>query len=376
MRDLYSILGISREADQATIRGAYKKLARKYHPDLNKKAGADDRFKEVTAAYEVLSDEQRRSDYDAFGADSLKQGFNPDAARQWRQARGGRGMGGQGMGGPFGGGGGVNIDDLLGAFGGRFRGGGPGFGGPRGAPPPPPKGADLEQRLDCTIEDLISDEKKIVVIRRPSPCGDCEGQGGSGKHSCPACAGTGRTKVGTLQFPCVACSGAGHRFQKECEGCEGTGRTMNEERLKIRIPDGVEEGQTIRLRGKGGDGKSGGKSGDLLLAIHIERHVLYEREGAHLLLKVPLTVYEAMAGAKVKVPTPDGAIRVNIPKASTAGTTMRIKGRGLTKSNGDRGNLRLVLQPTPPQTEDEMALQHAQGLDAFYDAPIRDDWED
>jgi len=368
MRDLYAILGISSDADQATIRGAYKKLARKYHPDLNKADGADERFKEVSAAYEVLSDEQQRSNYDAFGADSLKQGFNPDAARQWRQATGGRGM-------DSGFGGGVNIDDLLGAFGGRFRGGmGGGMGGR--AAPPPRKGADIEQRLDCTIEDLLREEKKVVVVRRPSPCGDCGGQGGTGKHSCPACAGTGRTKVGTVHFPCVACSGAGHRFQVECGGCEATGRTMNEERLKIRIPPGVEQGQTIRLRGKGGDGLDGARPGDLLLAIQIEKHTLYEREGTHLLLNVPLTVREAMAGAKVRVPTPNGAIRVNIPAGTVAGTTMRIKGRGLPRSGDKRGDLRLVLQPSPPITDDAAALSHAEALDAFYEITPRSDWED
>ena len=163
MRDLYSILGIQKDADQASIRKAYKQLARKYHPDLNKEPGADERFKEVNTAYEVLSDEQRRSHYDNFGAESLKQGFNPEAARQWRQATGGA----SGFGGGFGGGGfggGVDIDDLLNAFGGRFR------GGPqRQAPPRQQKGPDIEQALSCTIEELLSGDKKMVVVRRPSP---------------------------------------------------------------------------------------------------------------------------------------------------------------------------------------------------------------
>ena len=375
MRDLYSILGISKDADQATIRKAYKKLARKYHPDLNQDPGADDHFKEVTTAYEVLSDEQRRSLYDTFGADSLKQGFNPDAARQWRQATGG-GFGGGGFGGGFGGSD-MNIDDLLSAFGGRFRGGMGGMGGMGGRPrtPPPTKGPDIEQELSCTIDDLLSKEKKVVVIRRPSRCSDCGGRGGTGKHGCPACAGTGRTKVGTVHFPCVACSGAGHRFQMECGGCEGTGRMMNEERLKIAIPPGVEQGQTVRLRGKGGEGKDGAKPGDLLLAIHIDKHPIYERDGHHLVLHVPLSILEAMEGSKVKVPTPDGAIRVNIPKGTTSGTTMRIKGRGLPKTKSTRGDLRLVLQPTPPRTEDDEALEHAKALDDFYNEPLRADWD-
>jgi DnaJ-class molecular chaperone len=151
---------------------------------------------------------------------------------------------------------------------------------------------------------------------------------------------------------------------------------MNEERLKIRIPPGVEQGQTIRLRGKGGDGLDGARPGDLLLAIQIEKHTLYEREGTHLLLNVPLTVREAMAGAKVRVPTPNGAIRVNIPAGTVAGTTMRIKGRGLPRSGDKRGDLRLVLQPSPPITDDAAALSHAEALDAFYEITPRSDWED
>jgi len=372
MRDLYAILGISRAADQASIRKAFKSLARKYHPDLNKDAGADERFKEVNAAYEVLGDEQRRNLYDTFGEDSLKQGFNPDAARQWRQATGGGGGGGFGGGG-FGGG--MNIDDLMNAFGGRFSGGGP---RQQSRPPPrprPQKAADIEQRLSCTIDDLLSEEKKIVEVRRPSTCDDCGGRGGAGKHSCPACAGTGRTKVGTVHFPCVACSGAGHRFSMECEGCGGTGRTMNEERFKVGIPPGVEDGQIIRLRGKGAHGQHGNPPGDLLLSIEVEKHDLYERDGNHLRLTVPLTVHEALVGTKIKVPTPDGAIRVTVPAGTTPGSSMRIKGRGLPKTKSKRGDLYLVMQPCPPVTDSKEAEALAAELDKFYETPLRADWD-
>jgi len=368
MRNLYTNLGISKDADQATIRKSFKKLARKYHPDLNQDPGAETKFKEINTAYEVLSDEQRRSMYDTFGEDSLKQGFNPDAARQWRQAGGGFG------GGFGGGGGGVNIDDLLNAFGGRF-GGGRGRGrGPSQPPPPPPRGADVEQTLSCTIEEILGDEKKVVELRRPSPCSDCGGRGGSGKHSCPACAGTGRTKVGEVHFPCVACSGAGHRFQMECSGCEGTGRTMNEERLKVRLPAGVTDGQTIRLRGKGGTGQHGAPAGDLLLTVSITKHSLYEQDGANLRLSVPLTLLEAMEGCKAKVPTPDGAIRVNIPASTESGTTMRIKGRGLPKTKTTRGDLHLeLIVQSPPATDESLEL--ARTLDSLYTDRPRADWD-
>ena len=371
MRDLYTILGIERDADQATIRKAYKKLARKYHPDLNKDSGADDRFKEVNTAYEILSNEQRRNQYDTFGEDSLRQGFNPDAARQWRQAAGRGGFGG----GDFGGGGfggGMNIDDLLNAFGGRFGGGGP---RPSSAPQAPQKAADIEQVLCCTIEDLLSGDKQLVEVRRPSTCSDCGGRGGAGKHDCPACAGTGRTKVGTVHFPCVACSGAGHRFQMECETCVGTGRTMNEERFKVAIPPGLADGQTIRLRGKGAHGQNGQPPGDLLLNILIEDHPLYQRDGTNLKLRVPLTISEAMFGTKIKVPTPDGDIRVTIPAGTTPGSSMRIRGRGLPKDKSTRGDLHLVMAPEPPVTDAAEAEAIAAALDQFYASPLRSEWE-
>lgn len=376
MRNLYTILGINKDADQATIRKAYKKLARKYHPDLNKDASAEGHFKEVSTAYEVLSDEQRRNLYDTFGEDSLKQGFNADAARQWRQSSGGFGGGGFGGGG-FGGGGfggGLNIDDLLNSFGGRFT----GSGGNRrpSRPAPPVKGADIEQTLECTLDELVGKEKKVVTLNKPSACSDCGGQGGSGKHTCPACAGTGRTKVGDVHFPCVACSGTSHRFTMECETCGATGRTMTEERLKVALPPGLVDGQTIRLRGKGAEGKDRAPSGDLLLSIAITKHPYFQPDGSNLRLEVPLTIHEAMVGAKVKIPTLSGAIRVNVPAGTQTGTIMRIKGRGLPKSKSQNGDLFLIMQPTTPASTDEKAVALAKEFNAFYDSDLRSDWED
>jgi DnaJ-class molecular chaperone len=160
----------------------------------------------------------------------------------------------------------------------------------------------------------------------------------------------------------------------ECSTCEGTGRTMNEERLKVRIPPGVTEGQTIRLRGKGGTGVNGAPPGDLLLAVRFEKHDRYDHDGANLRLVVPLTLLEAIQGAKVKVPTPDGAIRVNIPAGAESGTTMRIKGRGLPRTKEARGDLHLVLQVSPPE-ESERAVQLATELEALYEPHPRSDWD-
>ena len=372
MRDLYRILGIGRNADQAAIRKAFKKLAREYHPDLNKDPKAAERFKEINTAYEALGDEARRNAYDTFGEASLKPGFDPGRARQWREAAGG--FGGGGFGGPFGGGGfsGVDIDELLKNFGGRARTGSgrTGSGRTRRAPT---KGADIEQPLRCTLEQLVAGEGLGVTVRRPAACAPCGGSGGKGRERCGACRGSGEKKVGPVTFPCVACSGAGHRFQEECATCEGTGRTMKEEHLKVRVPPGVQDGQIIRLRGKGAEGKKRGGPGDLLLGIQIQTHEWYQRDGTNLRLHVPLTIHEAMAGTQVKVPTLHGPIKVVIPPGTTGGQQMRIKERGLPRKGGKPGDLYLVLQPTPPDESAE-AVKLAEELDAFYAVGPRSDW--
>ena len=161
----------------------------------------------------------------------------------------------------------------------------------------------------------------------------------------------------------------------ECETCEGTGRIMNEERFKVSIPPGLVDGQTIRLRGKGAHGQNGNPPGDLLLSIYVERHPTYERDGFHLRLRVPLSIRVALEGTKIKVPTPDGAIRVTIPPNAQSGATMRIKGRGLPKNKTDRGDLYLVMQPQPPNTADAEAITLAKALDAFYNDDLRSDWD-
>jgi molecular chaperone DnaJ len=372
MRNLYQILEIPQDADQATIRKSFKKLARKYHPDLNKKSDAEGRFKEVNAAYEVLGDETRRNHYDTFGEASLKPGFNAENARGWRHGSGGFDPGG------FGGfsgfdGGGINIDDLLNSFGGRS------FNRGQRRPQAQPvvtRGADMEQTLRCSLNDLISAEKKVVTIRRPAACTGCAGVGGTGRQQCPVCAGSGKTTIGTLNYPCAGCSGSGNRFQDECATCEGTGRVMNEGRLKIKLPAGVANGQTIRIRGKGADGKEGGKPGDLLLCVAIDQHPWFERDGANLRLDVPLTIHEAMAGTTVEVPTLSGRLRVKVPPGTMSGQQIRIKNKGLPKKSGKSGSLFLVLQPSPPKTDDAEALSLAQSMDEFYIEAPRGHWKE
>ena len=364
MRDLYTVLGVAKDADQATIRKAYKKLAREFHPDLNKAPTAADRFKEISAAYEVLEDEERRSLYNEFGEASLKGGFDAERARQWKSMGGG--AGGGGFPGGFGGGG-VNVDDLFGSL---FS------GGRRAQAPRAKRGTDIEGTVPIGLMDALKGATNSITVRRPSSCGACQGEGGTGRSACPTCRGTGRMEThqfgGRMAIPCNECDGSGSAFADECATCAGTGRTMQEEILKVKVPVGVKDGQTIRLRGKGGEGERGGPSGDLLLTIEVEAHPFLERDGDDLRMEVPLTLSEAMLGGGVTVPTPlDGEIKVKVPPGVQNGQRMRIKGKGAGEGTS-RGDLYLVMRPTPPVTGSPEAQELARALDRFYEGDVRE----
>ena len=311
MRDLYSVLGVPRGADQDTIRKAYKKLARRYHPDLNKSAAAAEKFKEINAAYDMIGDEKKRKLYDQFGEAATRPGFDAEQAQRWQQASGGfgggfgRGRGGRGRGDfgdfGFGGGGapggGVNMEELLGSmFGGRARG--------------PRRGSDLEETVRLSLIEALS----------------------------------------------------GHSITVHASG-HGT--------LKVRIPSGIHDGGTVRLRGKGRPSPLGGTPGDLLLRIEIKPHSLLKREGNNLLMDVPLTVHEAMAGGSVEVPTPDGTVRVKIPAGVKGGERLRLRRRGMPLKDDARGDLYLILRPALPKTDDPEALKLAEQLSAFHTEDIR-----
>lgn len=374
MRNLYEVLGVPKEADQATIRKAYKKLARQFHPDLNKDPKAADRFKEISAAYEVLEDEGKRALYDEFGETSLRPGFNAEQARQFKSRFGGMPNDGGGFGG-FGGGGGVSFEDL---FGNLFGGGRGGFsGGFGGGQPRPAAGADVENVLPIGLMDAVRGNTLSVGVRRPGRCTTCNGEGGTGRQTCARCGGQGRVRMSQGPFqnaaiPCDDCGGSGSVFASECGACAGTGRTMLEEHLKVHVPPGVTEGQTIRLRGKGGEGRRGGPPGDLLLRVEILPHPFLKREGPDLSLELPLTLLEAMAGGRVEVPTPDGPVRVNVPAGASNGQRLRLRGKGIPTSGG-RGDLYLVLRPSPPATADPEAVKLAEALGQFYQTDVRAD---
>jgi molecular chaperone DnaJ len=363
MNDLYSVLGVARDSEQASIRKAFKKLARELHPDVNKDPAAQERFKQVTAAYEVLGDEQRRALYDEFGEASLRAGFDADAARAWKSAGGGAAGGGFPGGGFPGGfpgnGGGFGFDDLFSGLFSRGYGGGQARG--------PQRGADVEGRVSVPFLEAVRGGKVPVHVRLPAACTMCKGEGGHGRTSCGACSGRGRRTVRQFgmdaQVQCEQCGGAGSTFAEECARCGGTGRVRDLRTIHVSVPAGIESGKQLRLRGQGGEGQRGGPPGDLILAIDVEPHPLLRRIGNDLELDLPLSLSEALGGATVEVPTPTGRLRVKVPAGAQNGRKMRIPGRGVQGS--PPGDLYLVLRPMLPTSSSDDALRLARELEAL-----------
>jgi len=368
MKNPYEVLGVSKDADQAAIRKAFKTLARKYHPDVAREPGAEDRFKEISAAYDVLGDEQKRALWDEFGEASLQSGFDAEKARAWKN------MAGAGGGRSRGGAGGFSFEDLFGANGGGGFGGGGfggggfgggGFGG-RGAPAVG-RGPDIEGRVTVAFMDAVRGGSVTVSLTRPAECGSCQGEGGTGRTPCAACKGSGRRNIRQLGLTalvqCDECGGEGATYKDECGSCGGTGRVRERKSLTVSIPAGVDSGKVMRLRGQGGEGHHGGPAGDLLLTVDVAPHPRLRRDGRDLEMDLPVTLAEALGGASVEVPTPTGKVRVKIPPASANGQKLRLGGRGVQAAGG-AGDLFLVLRPVLPRATDEEALAHARALDA------------
>lgn len=374
MQNLYTILGVARDADQATIKKAFQRLAKKFHPDVNKETSAEETFKKITAAYEVLGDEQKRALYDEFGEDSLRAGFNPDQARAFKNFRGAPGAGAGGDGGGFGG---FRFEDLFANFGGAgFGGGGGGFGGFTDATGRSARrGADLETEAVVPLLDAVRGATVNLEVTRPAACVTCNGEGGTGRRPCPVCGGRGRREV--RQFGvnavtrCDECAGEGSVYERECATCGGTGRTRARRTLSVRIPAGVADGQVLRLKGKGGEGANGGPPGDLLLTVKVGAHPLLRRDGLDLELDVPVTLSEALGGGTIEVPTPAGGrARVRVPPGSQNGQRLRLSGKGIATAERT-GDLYLVLRPMLPGAADPEALELAAELDRLREGDVR-----
>ena len=358
-QDYYELLGVPRKASVKDIRGAYRKLARKYHPDLNPgDKSAEEKFKQIQEAYEVLSDTKKRQMYDQFGFNVPGQGGAPPPGAGYGGSPqdihfdfGGFDFGG-GAGGGTAGGGGTSFRDLFSQF---FR----SQGGAQPATEEEP-GSDLEYQIDITFAEAMRGTVKKLSFTRLDVCSVCHGTGvePGDEKVCPTCGGTGHVTQtsGKMRFQvtCSRCGGTG-RLHTICKNCGGEGRVPKMETVDVRIPPGAHNGSRVRVAGYGNAGTSGGPPGDLYIITRVEPHPYFERRGDDLYTTVPVTVTEASLGAKVEVPTIDGRSQVRIPPATNSGKKLRLREKGApsTRLPGQRGDQIIEVQVVVPKPEDE-----------------------
>jgi molecular chaperone DnaJ len=325
--DYYDTLGVSKSSSADEIKKAYRKLAVKYHPDKNPgDKAAEDKFKEISQAYEVLSDPKKRSQYDQFGHAAFT-------------SRGGGGAGASGMGGfhdpfdifsqVFGGSGGSIFDDLFGG------------GSSRRSSSSPREGSDLRYDIEIDFEDAVYGADKKIKIPRMDTCSTCKGSGcapGSSKSTCTRCGGSGQISMAqgffNIRQSCPTCNGTGQMIKTPCKKCGGDGRMRVEKTLQIHIPPGVDTGSRLRVAGEGEGGYRGGRSGDLYVVIHVKPHDIFLRDGNDILCEVPIDFPTAALGGVVEVPTVSGKTKMKIPEGTQNGAVLRIKGKGVPSLRG------------------------------------------
>ena len=343
-KSLYDALGVSKSASQDEIKKAYRKLVREHHPDRNPgDKEAEDRFKEIQAAYDVLSDPEKRKQYDAFGSADGRGAprgadFNFD----------------------FG-----DLSDLFGGFGGL----GDIFGGGRQQQRAPGRGTDLEAQVNLSFEDSLRGIETRIPVDVEAACRECNGSGseaGTAPKVCPECRGRGVTVESQglfgLSHTCPRCGGRGTVIENPCRRCGGSGRERRTKQYTVKIPAGVKDGTRIRLKGKGEAGYNGGPPGDLFVVTRVGESPLYERRGADLVVDVPVTFADAALGAEVEVPTPEGRVSLKVPAGSESGKLLRIKGRGAPKlKGGGKGDvlarLKIAVPKKPNKQERELLEQ-------------------
>lgn len=341
-RDYYEVLGVERQADKRDIKKAYRRLAQKLHPDRNPDdEGAAAKFQEVSEAYEILSDDEKRAAYDQFGhagVDGQAGGF------------GGGGFGGGGQGG---------FSDIFGDMFGDIFGGGGGHGR---NPNAPQRGADLRYNLEIDLESAVAGTTVDIRVPRMSECDHCHGDGaepGSSKKTCPTCNGMGQVRMQqgffAVQQTCPTCHGRGEIIETPCTKCHGEGRVRETRNLSVKIPAGVDTGDRIRLSGEGEGGLNGGPAGDLYVQISLKKHAIFERDGSDLYCDVPVSFVDATLGGELEVPTLDGRVKLKIPPETQTGKMFRLRGKGVKPVRGGApGDLmcKLVLE-TPVNLDDE-----------------------
>ncbi|MGE0877259.1 MAG: molecular chaperone DnaJ [Acidimicrobiia bacterium] len=362
-KDYYKVLGVPEDAPAKDITKAYRKLARQFHPDANPdNTAAEERFKEISAAYDVIGDETKRKEYDEVRKlGPMGAGFG-----------GGPGAGGPGMGGfRFDVGGDNDFGDIFGnLFGGRGRrgGGGGGAGSARGAGPQ--RGNDIEAELKMSFTDAVSGLTTTLQLIADAACSTCNGSGakpGTSPRVCQVCRGRGVTddNQGLFSFskPCYACNGNGVIVDSPCPTCRGTGIEHRPREVKVRIPPGVDDGQRIRLKGRGAPGRNGGAPGDLFVTVKVQGHQRYGRDGNNLTLRVPVTLAEAALGADISVPLLDGTrVTLRIKPGTQPGTKQRVKGKGVETAKGT-GDLVVTFDlavPTKLSSAERKALEDLQ----------------
>lgn len=334
-RDYYEVLGVNKSVDEKELKKAYRKKAMEYHPDRNPdNKEAEEKFKEVNEAYEILSDSEKRAAYDKYGHAAFEQG----------------GMGGAGGFGGFGGfeSTGFGFEDIFGdIFGGAFG------GGSRQRRNAPTKGEDIRYRMNISFEEAAFGTEKEITITREDECSVCHGTGAKpGTHSstCPTCHGSGqvnkqvRTPFGAMMSTstCPTCGGSGEVITEKCEKCHGRKTETKRINKKVRIPAGVDDGSTIRMPNEGHQGTRGGPKGDVYITISVTPHKQFKREGYNVWLDIPLSFVDATLGAEIKVPTLDGEVKYKIPEGTQTGTVFRMRGKGITYLNSDRRGDQLI----------------------------------
>lgn len=333
-KDYYEILGVSKEASEEEIKRAFRKKAKEYHPDVNKDEGASDKFKEIGEAYSVLSDANKRKQYDQFGSSAFD------------------GTGG------FGGFGGFDFDfDDLGSIFEQFMGGG--FSSRTQSRPM--KGADLLVALNLTFEEAIFGTEKKFTVKIDKTCDTCDGEGGHDKETCSACSGRGRvvteqrTILGVIQTEttCRSCDGSGVTFKKICEKCKGKKTNRINENIKLTVPKGVEDGDQMRMPNRGSSGLNGGPNGDIYINFKVKDHPLYKRKNDDLYIEVPLTITEAVIGVNKEIPTPYGTIKQSFDSGTQSHSTIKLKGKGIKSDKTLKtGDLYLITNVIIPKKLD------------------------
>ncbi|MGK7377815.1 molecular chaperone DnaJ [Planococcus sp. 1R117A] len=339
-RDYYEVLGVSKTASKEEIKKAYRTLSKQFHPDINKAADASEKFQEVKEAYEVLSDDQKRAQYDQFGHQDPNQGF------------GGFGAGGAD---------GFGFEDIFSTF----------FGGGtrRRDPNAPRKGDDLQYSMTIDFLDAVFGKEAEVEIPKDETCGTCHGSGakpGTKPKKCPHCEGSGQLNV-TQDTPfgrmvnrraCHYCQGTGQIIEEKCATCRGEGTVRKIKKIKVTIPAGVDDGQQLRVSGQGGPGVNGGPAGDLYVVFRIKPHKTFEREGDDIYLDLPITFAQAALGDEIEVPTVSGKVKLKIPAGTQSGARFRLKGKGVKNVHGyGVGDQHIIIRVKTPTKLNEKQKQ-------------------